>query len=301
MSSARVAPTSRPVERSKVAAVVIVVVLFAIAWELFKWLAGDPWRIHGQVLGLQVDYEHVPPLSIALASDLSLPHLWSIAAAFIEPYQREGDPTWLVLAGAAVYTFREAFLGFVVGAALGLGLGVLFVRFRLLERALVPYVVASQAVPLITIAPIIVIFFGNSWTSVALISAYLTFFPVTAAAMRGLRSADPRAFELFRSAAASDRQVLLKLRLPAAVPYLFAAFRISAGAAVVGAIIGELPNGLSDGIGGNVLQAAQYYITGPEKLWAAIVAASILGLVSVGLVALTERILGRGRRPAVET
>ncbi|HET9680747.1 MAG TPA: hypothetical protein VFP19_01820, partial [Candidatus Limnocylindrales bacterium] len=171
-------------ERSKVAAVVIVVVLFAIAWELFKWLAGDPWRIHGQVLGLQVDYEHVPPLSIALASDLSLPHLWSIAAAFIEPYQREGDPTWLVLAGAAVYTFREAFLGFVVGAALGLGLGVLFVRFRLLERALVPYVVASQAVPLITIAPIIVIFFGNSWTSVALISAYLTFFPVTAAAMR---------------------------------------------------------------------------------------------------------------------
>jgi NitT/TauT family transport system permease protein len=301
MSSARVAPTSRPVERSKVAAVVIVVVLFAIAWELFKWLAGDPWRIHGQVLGLQVDYEHVPPLSIALASDLSLPHLWSIAAAFIEPYQREGDPTWLVLAGAAVYTFREAFLGFVVGAALGLGLGVLFVRFRLLERALVPYVVASQAVPLITIAPIIVIFFGNSWTSVALISAYLTFFPVTAAAMRGLRSADPRAFELFRSAAASDRQVLLKLRLPAAVPYLFAAFRISAGAAVVGAIIGELPNGLSDGIGGNVLQAAQYYITGPEKLWAAIVAASILGLVSVGLVALAERILGRGRRLAVET
>lgn len=301
MSSARVAPTSRPVERSKVAAVVIVVVLFAIAWELFKWLAGDPWRIHGQVLGLQVDYEHVPPLSIALASDLSLPHLWSIAAAFIEPYQREGDPTWLVLAGAAVYTFREAFLGFLVGAALGLGLGVLFVRFRLLERALVPYVVASQAVPLITIAPIIVIFFGNSWTSVALISAYLTFFPVTAAAMRGLRSADPRAFELFRSAAASDRQVLLKLRLPAAVPYLFAAFRISAGAAVVGAIIGELPNGLSDGIGGNVLQAAQYYITGPEKLWAAIVAASILGLVSVGLVALAERILGRGRRLAVET
>ncbi len=301
MSSARVAPTSRPVERSKVAAVVIVVVLFAAAWELFKWLAGDPWRIHGQVLGLQVDYEHVPPLSIALASDLSLPHLWSIAAAFIEPYQREGDPTWLVLAGAAVYTFREAFVGFVVGAALGLGLGVLFVRFRLLERALVPYVVASQAVPLITIAPIIVIFFGNSWTSVALISAYLTFFPVTAAAMRGLRSADPRAFELFRSAAASDRQVLLKLRLPAAVPYLFAAFRISAGAAVVGAIIGELPNGLSDGIGGNVLQAAQYYITGPEKLWAAIVAASILGLVSVGLVALAERILGRGRRLAVET
>jgi len=301
MSSARVAPTSRPVERSKVAAVVIVVVLFAIAWELFKWLAGDPWRIHGQVLGLQVDYEHVPPLSIALASDLSLPHLWSIAAAFVEPYQRAGDPTWLVLAGAAVYTFREAFLGFVVGAALGLGLGVLFVRFRLLERALVPYVVASQAVPLITIAPIIVIFFGNSWTSVALISAYLTFFPVTAAAMRGLRSADPRAFELFRSAAASVRQVLLKLRLPAAVPYLFAAFRISAGAAVVGAIIGELPNGLSDGIGGNVLQAAQYYITGPEKLWAAIVAASILGLVSVGLVALAERILGRGRRLAVET
>jgi NitT/TauT family transport system permease protein len=280
---------------SRALAIGAVLALFFVGWELFKWLAGDPWRLHGQVLGLQIDYEHTPPFSVSIASDLSLPHVWSIAATFFEPYQRAGDPTWLVLGGAVLYTFREAFLGFVFGAALGLALGIVFVRFRVLERALVPYVVASQAVPLITIAPIIVIFFGNSWTSVALISAYLTFFPVTAAALRGLRSADPRAFELFRSAAASDRQVLLKLRLPAAVPYLFAAFRISAAAAVVGAIIGELPNGLSDGIGGNVLQAAQYYITGPEKLWAAIVAASALGLVAVGLVAVAERLLTRGR------
>jgi NitT/TauT family transport system permease protein len=275
--------------------VAVAVLLFFLAWEAFKWLGGDPWRFHDSVLGLRVDYEHVPPFRWSIASDLALPHVWSILATFVAPYQRFGDPTWLVLLGAALYTFREAFVGFAIGSLLGLGLGVLFIRYRPLERALVPYVVASQAVPLITIAPIIVIFFGNVWTSVAIISAYLTFFPVTVASLRGLRSADPRAFELMRATAASDRQVLLKLRLPASTPYLFAAFRISAAAAVVGAIIGELPNGLPDGIGGQILQASQYYITGPERLWATIVAAALLGLACVGLVAISERLVTRGR------
>jgi NitT/TauT family transport system permease protein len=271
------------------------VALFLVGWEVVKWLGGDPWRVHAQLGGLALDYEHAPPFGWSIASDLALPHVWSIAATFVEPYQRFGDPTWLVLLGAALYTFREAFVGFVIGAGLGLALGILFVRYRPLERALVPYVVASQAVPLITIAPIVVIFFGNVWTSVAIISAYLTFFPVTVAALRGLRSADPRAFELFRSTAATDRQVLIKLRLPASAPYLFSAFRISAAAAVVGAIIGELPNGLPDGIGGQILQASQYYITGPERLWATILGASFLGLACVGIVVAAERMVAGGR------
>ena len=279
----------------KAVAIVGTILVFFAAWELFKWLGGDPWRIHAQLGPVGLDYEHDPSYHWSIATDLALPHVWSILATFAAPYQRFGDPTWQVLLGAALYTFREAFVGFAIGAGLGLGLGVLFVRYRPLERALVPYVVASQAVPLITIAPIVVIFFGNVWTSVAIISAYLTFFPVTVAALRGLRSADPRAFELFRSAAATDRQILLKLRLPASAPYLFSAFRISAAAAVVGAIIGELPNGLPDGIGGQILQASQYYITGPERLWATILGASLLGLACVGLVGVAERAVTGGR------
>ena len=294
------AVTSGLSRRRRLLAVAVALVLFLLAWELFKWLGGDPWRLHGTVAGIQIDYEHVPPFQFALASDLALPHIWSILGAFPAPYQRFGDPTWLVLVGAATYTFKEAFVGFVIGAGLGLLLGIFFVRYRILEQAFSPYVVASQAVPLITIAPIIVIFFGNAWTSVSLIAAYLTFFPVTVAAMRGLRSADPRAFELFRSVAATDRQVLTKLQLPASVPYLFAGFRIAAAAAVVGAIIGELPNGLPDGMGGQILQASQYYVTGPERLWASIVVAAALGLVAVGLVWLAERLVTRGRYRSAE-
>ena len=277
-----------------------ILVALAVVWEGAKWLGGDPWRLHGTVAGLAVDYVHLPPFHWSIASDLALPHVWAVIGAFLEPSERFGPPEWQSLLGSAAYTSREALAGFAIGAVGGLLLGMIFVRSRLLERALVPYVVASQTVPLITIAPIIVIYLGFSWTSVAVISAFLTFFPVTVAALRGLRAADPRAFELFRSCAASDRQVLWKLRLPASVPYLFAAFRISAAASVVGAIIGELPTGIPDGLGGQILQDAQYYITGPERLWATILTSAILGLVAVGLVRLAEGLLTRGRYRPLE-
>ena len=111
---------------------------------------------------------------------------------------------------------------------LGLGLAVWFVHSQLAERALVPYVVASQTVPILAISPIVVNATKAGWLSVALVTAYLTFFPVTIGALRGLRAADPRAFELFRSYAASRRQILMRLRMPASLPYLFAALRIAA-------------------------------------------------------------------------
>jgi NitT/TauT family transport system permease protein len=262
------------------AAITVVVLAILVAWEGLKWLGGDPWRLHGEVLGLPIDYVHFPPFHWSIAADLALPHVWTVAAAFVEPSQRYGPPMWQVLLGAAAFTLREALAGFLAGAVLGLLLGIVFVQSRLLERAFVPYVVASQ--------------------TVAIIAAYLTFFPVTVAALRGLRSADPRAFELLRAVAASDRQVLWKLRLPAAVPYLFAAFRISASASVVGAIVGELPSGITDGLGGQILNNVQYYITGPEKLWATMIVAALVGICFVGLVRFAEAILTRGRyRPVV--
>src|SRR4051794_25311817 len=275
--------------------IAIVLVVFVVAWEALKWVGGDPWRLHGSILGIAVDYEHVPPLEVRIASDTSLPHIWDIAAAFLAPAQRNGPPLAGILLDAAVFTFREAVVGFVVGAALGLGLGILFIQSRLLERALVPYVVASQTVPIIAIAPIVVIFLHAGWLSVAVIATYLTFFPVTIAALRGLRAADPRAFELMRSYAASRREILWRLRLPASVPYLFAAFRISATASVIGAIIGELPSGIPDGLGGAILNFKQDYVSNPSKLWATIIVACVVGLVFVGLVGLAERFVTRGR------
>jgi NitT/TauT family transport system permease protein len=262
---------------------VIVVGALTVLWEVVKLLGGDPsegWT---------------PPFQWTVASDLNMPHVWDIAASFVEPAQRNGPPLGFVLVNAGIFTFREAFGGFVFGAALGLALAIVFVHSPLLERALVPYVVASQTVPIIAIAPVVVIWLRGGWLAVAVISAYLTFFPVTIAGLRGLRSPDPRALELMRSYASSSRDVLLKVRLPAAAPYLFAAFKVAATASVVGAIIGELPSGIRDGLGGAILNFNQFYVSGPPKLWAAIIVAAIVGIGFFALVRAAEVLFLRGR------
>jgi NitT/TauT family transport system permease protein len=284
----------------RIAGYLVLLVAFVLIWEGTKWFGGDPWRIHGTVLGLRIDYEHFPPFHWRIADDLSLPHVWDILRAFVDPAQRNGPPLGLILAGQALFTLREALFGFALGGVLGLGLAILFVHSRLAERALVPYVVASQAVPILAISPLIVLATQAGWLSVAIISAYLSFFPVTIGALRGLRAADPRAFELLRSYAASRRQALWQLRLPTSVPHLFAAFRVAAAAAVIGAIIGELPSGIPDGLGSAILNYNQYYIAGPEKLWATIVVCSLVGLAFVGLVRLTEALWTRGRYRPLE-
>jgi NitT/TauT family transport system permease protein len=286
--------------RRRAAGLVLIFAAVAIVWEGAKWLGGDPWRLHGTVLGLAIDYEHFPPFRWRIADDLSLPHVWDVIRAFIDPAQRGGPPLGLDLIGRAAFTFREAATGFALGALLGLLLAILFVHSRLAERAFVPYVVASQAVPILAISPIIVVATRAGWLSVAVISTYLTFFPVTIGALRGLRAADPRAFELFRSYAASAREILWRLRLPASVPYLFASLRVAAAASVIGAIIGELPSGIPDGLGSAILNYNQYYVTAPERLWATIVACSLVGLCFVGLVRVAEWLVTRGRYRTLE-
>jgi len=181
-------------------------------------------------------------------------------------------------------------LGFAIGAALGFILGTVFAHVSLLERSLVPYVVASQTVPILAIAPMVVIWLRGSWLSVPVIAAYLTFFPVTINTLRGMRSPDPRAVELMRSYAASTWQTLWKLRFPAALPAIFTAFKIAATSSVVGAIIAELPAGIQQGLGGAILNFNQYYITGPERLWAAIFMAALVGILLFVAVSLVERI-----------
>ncbi len=158
-----------------------------------------------------------------------------------------------------------------------------------------PYVVASQTIPIIALAPMIVFAFGANVTSVVMIATYLTFFPVTIAMIRGLRTFDPRAMELMRSYAASRSQVYWKLRIPASLPFLFVALKIAATASIVGAIIGEGPGGINDGLGLVILTFNQYYITGPEKLWAAIIASGLLGIVFYLLVSVAEHFALRGR------
>jgi NitT/TauT family transport system permease protein len=299
VAAARVAPGARVSpwrRRLRIALVwLAIVVTLVLVWEGAKWLFGDPWRIHTSFLGIPIDIDHRPPMRARIATDLSLPHIWEVVGAFAAPAQRNGPPLGLILTEQALFTFREALIGFVVGGLLGLLLGIGFVHSRLAERAFVPYVVASQTVPILAISPLIVVATKAGWVSVAIISAYLTFFPVTIAALRGLRAADPRAFELLRSYAAGKLAVLWKLRLPTSVPYLFSSLRVAAAASVIGAIIGELPSGIPDGLGSSLINYNQYYTAGPERLWATIIVCSILGLAFVGVIRLAEAILTRNR------
>jgi NitT/TauT family transport system permease protein len=215
-------------------------------------------------------------------NDRTFPHIHDMIGQLFEPSRRNGPLLIDVLWDAALFTAKEAFVGFLLGASVGFLIAIVLVHSSLLQRGFLPYIVASQTVPILAIAPMVVVWLGGrglpGWFSVSVIAAYLTFFPVTINALRGLQSADPRAMELMHSYAASRWAILWKLRVPAALPYLFAAFKIAATASVVGAIIGELPASIQEGLGGAILNFNQYYASSPPSLWATNIIAALLGI-----------------------
>jgi NitT/TauT family transport system permease protein len=281
------APT-RLSRRARVAFFVAAFAAVAVLWEGLKILGGDPYRVDGQVVW-------TPPLDIGMASDINMPHFWVIFQRLFEPLTSGADQTLLgYLVDQTLYTLRSAFIGFVIGGVLGIGLAVLFVHFGILERTFLPFVVASQTIPIIALAPLIVFLVGRDVGSVVIVATYLSFFPVTIAMLRGLRSPDPRALELMRSYAASRRAVLWKVRFPASLPYLFTALKITATAAIVGAIVGEGSGSLQAGLGRALVFFSQQYTIGPEKLWGAILVASVVGVLCFALVRLVEMGVVRG-------
>jgi NitT/TauT family transport system permease protein len=229
-------------------------------------------------------------LDLNILTDLNLPHLQMIAEAFLQPARRNGPFLLIrILGEKAIFTWGEAALGFASGALLGFALGAFFAHSRLMERSLLPYVVASQTIPILAIAPMVVIWLGASATAVAVIAAYLTFFPVTINTLRGLTSPDPMAIELMESYAANRWTIMWKLRFPAALPYIFTALKVSATASVVGAIIGELPSGIPDGLARAILDfSSDYSLISTPKLWASIVTAAFVGIIFFVAVSVVE-------------
>ena len=250
-------------------------------WEGFKWF--------GERTELK--------LGTFTVNDITFPHLHDIVGQLFEPSRRNGPLLIEVLWDAALFTMKEAAVGFLLGASIGFLLAIVLVHSRLLQRGLLPYIVASQTIPILAIAPMVVVWLGGrglpGWFSVSVIAAYLTFFPVTINALRGLQSADPRAHELMDSYAAGRWEVLWKLRVPASLPYLFAAFKIAATASIVGAIIGELPASIQDGLGGAILNFNQYYASSPESLWATNIIAALLGIAFFLTVVFAEKLVVR--------
>ena len=277
--------------RTAVTMAVAVVVLVAL-WEGYKWV-GD--QTGGTWPGTTVDL----PVN---SNDITMPHVGDIAAELFDDIRagRQTMPMTLYLAKKAAVTFLEATIGFTLGVVVGMGLAVLMLRWRFAERGLLPWINVSQTVPLIALAPIVV-----TWArlqgypdmfGIALISTYLTFFPVAVSGLRGLQSPDVDHVELMRSYAAPWWATLVKLRLPAARAYLFPAFKLAATLSVVGAIVGEISIGTKTGLGRAILDFAQRYAVWPERLYASVIVAAALGLFVFGLVSGAEWLVMRRSR-----
>ncbi|HET9673505.1 MAG TPA: ABC transporter permease, partial [Gaiellaceae bacterium] len=280
LGSSGTAWEDKPVLRRSGMLLAVLAVLWGL-WEGFKWL--------GETTELKVGTFTV--------TDLTMPHIHDILGQLFEPSRTNGPLLIEVLWHSALFTAKEAAVGLLLGATIGFAIGIVLHHSRLLARGLLPYIVASQTVPILAIAPMVVVWTGSrglpAWGSVAVIAAYLTFFPVTINTMRGLDSADPRALELMRSYASGKWAILWKVKVPASLPFLFTALKISATASVVGAIIGELPSSIQDGLGGAILNFNQYYLSSPPSLWATNLIAALLGISFYLSIALLEKLVVR--------
>ncbi|GIE87680.1 hypothetical protein Are01nite_41600 [Actinoplanes regularis] len=260
---------------------------FAVLWEGYK-AVGSP---DGTVLfGVRI---------LPRADDLSMPHLLTVLRRLGRPELAGGDPVWLVVLRACLFTLGITAAGFAAGALVGLLLAVAMQRFRIVERGLLPYVVLSQTVPLVALAPLVAGWGGSimpPWATVAVIAAYLAFFPIAVGMLRGLQSPPAAGVELLRSYAAGWWRTLVKLRFPASLPYLFPALRLAGAAAVVGAVVGEISTGTRGGIGRLIIEYSREATSDPAKVYTAMLGAALLGLLVAGAVSLLEMPLMRHRR-----
>jgi NitT/TauT family transport system permease protein len=272
-----------PAFRNAAVRVALLVLVLAVLWGIW-----EGWRWIGTHFRLTWPFP---------VNDVTMPHLHRIVQALFQPAQVNGP--WLIdiLWHASLFTAKEAIVGFLLGAAIGFAIAVVLSQSRFLERGFIPYIVASQTVPLLAIAPMVVVGLGSKgvrdWVSVAVLAAYLTFFPVTINTLRGLQSADARAVELMRSYAAGRWRILWKLQAPSSLPFVFSALRIAAPLAIVGAIISEPAASIQGGLGGAIVNFNQYYSIEPQELWATNVIAAVLGIVFFLGVVVVEKLVVR--------
>lgn len=192
-------------------------------------------------------------------------------------------------------TLSSTLLGFALGTLLGILLAIAIVHSRTLDKSLMPWIITSQTVPILAIAPMIIVVLNavnvTGLLPKAMISTYLSFFPVAVGMVKGLRSPEIMHLDLMRTYNASKMQVFWKLRWPASMPYLFTSMKIAVAISLVGAIVGELPTGAVAGIGARLLAGSYYGQT--VQIWAALIAAALMAAVLVSLIGLIATLVNR--------
>ncbi|WP_372593004.1 ABC transporter permease [Actinotalea sp.] len=274
------------------------VLAVAAVWELYKAL--------GPAEGWLVGETRLLPRT----TDLAMPHVWDMVARLADPLTAAPGSVPLAVAvlQACAFSFGIAVLSWVLGVLVGLLLALVMSRVRIAESAILPLVILSQTVPLIALAPLVKgwgskldlgAFEWTGWMSVAVIASYLAFFPVAVGALRGLQSPDAIHRDLMHAYGAGWWTTLVRLRLPASVPYLLPALRLAAANSVVGTVVAEVSTGLPGGVGRMILEFASFASGDPAKPWAPLFGAVLLGLVVAGLVGLLALPLARFRRAEV--
>ena len=270
------------------------IALVAVLWEVYKVVGPEKG---GKLFGAPI---------LPRSNDTAMPHVWEMLSRYAEPEQRSPNSNliWFVVLKGALYSFRLALVGFILGSTIGVALAALMSRFKTMERGLLPYLVISQTVPLIALAPLVVSWGGKvqifgftwpRWLSASVLGAFLAFFPIAVGTLRGLKSAPAASLELMESYAASWKQTLFKLKFPAAIPFMVPAFKLGASGAVIGVVVAEISTGLKGGIGRLIIEYARQATADPAKVLTAVFGAAGLGLAMAGLVALADVLLMRNR------
>jgi NitT/TauT family transport system permease protein len=260
------------------------------------------WYIAAVFMNTVVAEAKIEALGGGLVNTLSIS--WSLERPVIPAPHQVVVEVWKTVFTVAPWTVKSlvfhvwvtlssTLLGFALGTLLGIALAVAIVHSRLLDKSLMPWIIASQTVPILAIAPMVIVVLGSvGLTGIfpkSIISMYLCFFPVTIGMVKGLTSPDPMQLDLMRTYSAGRAQVLWKLRFPAAMPFLFTSLKIAVAVALTGAIVGELPTGAQAGIGSRMLAGSYYGQT--IQIWAALVAASAVAASLVYGVGGIERVV----------
>jgi len=273
----------------------VVAMIFALWYAAAVWM-NAPWvQDQAARAGTPVTFVQMVGQTMTQARPV-LPAPHQVAAEVWKGVAGQAVTSKRSLVYHAWVTLQATFYGFVLGIAVGVALAVSIVRFRVMELSVMPWAVISQTVPIVALAPMIVVLSNaagveDRMVPKAIISAYLSFFPVLVSMVKGLRSPDQMQIDQLRTWSASPAQMFWKLRLPASMPFFFASLKVAIAASLVGAIVGELPTGAIEGLGARMLIGSQF--GEPLIMWAALVAAAVLAGGLILLVGALERGLRR--------
>lgn len=277
---------------NRVLPVLAVLGLILCLWYAGSVLLNKQW-VYDQAdrAGTTVSFTELLPQTMNQARPL-LPAPHQVAAELWKGVTAQAVTSKRSLVYHGWVTLQATFYGFVLGILLGTGLAIAIVQSRAMDLSVMPWAIISQTIPIVALAPMIVVL-SNSigiedrMVPKAVISAYLSFFPVLVSMVKGLRSPDPAQLDLLMTYNASRAQAFWKLRLPASMPYFFASLKVAIAAALVGAIVGELPTGAIEGLGARMLIGSQF--GEPMIMWAALFASAILAGGLILIVGLVER------------